>query len=140
MSVARRRELVAPDHALPVVRQCELLSISRSVRRMRPDYSWGDVVRVLNRAGAKWTTDKLRLTVRRLTEERIIEQGLLDRAPRRSASERQMRLVYAIATAAPEKTLEQIAAQLEAMRERTPRGGTRWHASGVKALLDRARS
>jgi putative transposase len=30
MSVARRRELVAPDHALPVVRQCELLSISRS--------------------------------------------------------------------------------------------------------------
>jgi putative transposase len=30
MSVARRRELVAPDHDLPVVRQCELLSISRS--------------------------------------------------------------------------------------------------------------
>ena len=30
MSVARRRELVARDYALPVVRQCELLSISRS--------------------------------------------------------------------------------------------------------------
>jgi putative transposase len=30
MSVARRRELVAPDHVLPVVRQCQLLSISRS--------------------------------------------------------------------------------------------------------------
>ncbi len=30
MSVARRRELFAPAHALPVVRQCELLSISRS--------------------------------------------------------------------------------------------------------------
>ncbi len=30
MSVARRRELVARDYALPVVRQCELLSIGRS--------------------------------------------------------------------------------------------------------------
>jgi hypothetical protein len=25
--------------------------------------------------------------------------------------------------------------QLEAMRERTPRGGTRWHPSSVKHLL-----
>jgi putative transposase len=30
MSVARRRERVVPDHALSVVRQCELLSIGRS--------------------------------------------------------------------------------------------------------------
>src|ERR1700692_4967431 len=29
-------------------------------------------------------------------------------------------------------------AQLEAMRERTPRGGTRWHPSSVKHLLGRA--
>jgi hypothetical protein len=48
-------------------------------------------------------------------------------------------LVHAIATAAPDKTLAQIAARLEAMRERTPRGGNRWHASSVKNLLDRAR-
>jgi len=34
--------------------------------------------------------------------------------------------------------LQQIAAQLEAMRERTPRGGTRWHPSSVKHLLARA--
>ena len=31
-----------------------------------------------------------------------------------------------------------VAAQLEAMHERTPRGGTRWHPSSVKYLLDRA--
>jgi hypothetical protein len=34
--------------------------------------------------------------------------------------------------------LQQIAAQLEAMRERTPRGGTRWHRSSVQQLLAKA--
>jgi hypothetical protein len=34
--------------------------------------------------------------------------------------------------------LQQIAAQLEAMRERTPRGGTRWHRSSVRQLLAKA--
>jgi hypothetical protein len=47
-------------------------------------------------------------------------------------------LVAGIAAAAPEWTLQQIAAQLEAMRERTPRGGTRWHPPSVRNLLKRA--
>jgi len=34
--------------------------------------------------------------------------------------------------------LQQIASQLEAMRERTPRGGTRWHRSSVQQLLAKA--
>ena len=34
--------------------------------------------------------------------------------------------------------MQQTASQLEAMRERTPRGGTRWHASSVRHLLQRA--
>jgi hypothetical protein len=34
--------------------------------------------------------------------------------------------------------LQQVAAQLEAMRERTPRGGTRWHRSSVQQLLAKA--
>ena len=38
--------------------------------------------------------------------------------------------------AAPAHTLQQILAQLEAMHERTPRGGTRWHFSSVKQLAD----
>ncbi len=49
-----------------------------------------------------------------------------------------MRLVAAIRAAAPDRTLAQVAAQLEAMRERTPRGGTRWHPSSVRHLLLRA--
>jgi hypothetical protein len=62
----------------------------------------------------------------------------LDRAPRQPGDDRLIRLVAGIAAAAPDRTLQQIAAQLEAMRERTPRGGTRWHPSSVKHLLTRA--
>src|SRR5580692_7569472 len=51
---------------------------------------------------------------------------------------RLVRLVAGIKAAAPDRTLQQIAAQLEAMRERTSRGETRWHPSSVKHLLARA--
>lgn len=50
-----------------------------------------------------------------------------------------MTLVAGIAIADPELSLRAIASQLEAMRERTPRGGWQWAASSVKHLLDRAR-
>jgi hypothetical protein len=59
---------------------------------------------------------------------------LLDRAPRQQSDDRLIRLVAGV-VAAPDRTLQQIAAQLEAMRERTPSGGTRWHPSSVKHLL-----
>jgi DNA invertase Pin-like site-specific DNA recombinase len=110
-----------------------------TVRRMRPDQPWGDVVRVLNREqAAQWTVERLRRTVRRLVGEGIIEPSLLGRARAQASDDRLMRLVAGIKAAAPERTLQQIAAQLEAMRERTPRGGTRWHPSSVKHLLDQA--
>ena len=110
-----------------------------TVRRMRPAQPWGDVVRVLNRTTAStWTVERLRRTVRRLVSEGIVEAKLLDRAPRQPGDDRLIRLVAGIAAAAPDRTLQQIAAQLEAMRERTPRGGTRWHPSSVKHLLARA--
>ena len=106
---------------------------------MRPTQPWGDVVRVLNRNGeAKWTTERLRRTVRRLVAEKIVEPDLLERAPRQPADDRLVVLVAGIAAAAPDRTLQQIAAQLEAMHERTSRGGTRWHPSSVKHLLDQA--
>jgi hypothetical protein len=111
------------------------------VRQMRPDQPWGDVVRVLNRAPgntAPWTVERLRRSVRRLADEGIVERHLLDRAPPQRGDDRLIRLVANIKAAAPDRTLQQIAAQLETMRERTPRGGTRWHASSVKHLLTRA--
>jgi hypothetical protein len=98
------------------------------------------VVRVLNRGqvGRAWTVERLRRTVKRLVAEGIVEADLLSRARPQSGDDRLLRLVAGIKAAAPERTLQQIAAQLEAMRERTPRGGTRWHASSVKHLLARA--
>jgi DNA invertase Pin-like site-specific DNA recombinase len=110
-----------------------------TVRQMRPDQPWGDVVRVLNRGpSASWTVERLRRTVQRLADEGIVEASLLDRARPQQSDNRLIRLVAGIKAAAPDRTLQQIAAQLEAMRERTPRGGTRWHPSSVKHLLGRA--
>jgi hypothetical protein len=110
-----------------------------TVRRMRPGQPWGDVVRVLNRCGAAtWTAERLRRTVRRLVSEGIVEAHLLDRARPQNGDDRLLRLVAGIAAAAPDRTLQQIASQLEAMRERTPRGGTRWHPSSIRHLLGRA--
>ena len=107
-----------------------------TVRRMRPGQPWGDVVRVLNRTtDGSWTAERLRRTVRLLVTEGIVEASLIGRAPRQPGDDRLVRLVAGIAAAAPDRTLQQIAAQLEAMRERTPRGGTRWHPSSVRHLL-----
>jgi DNA invertase Pin-like site-specific DNA recombinase len=111
-----------------------------TVRRMRPAQPWGDVVRVLNRTGqTRWSAERLRRAVRRLTKEGIVEAGLLARAPPQTADNRLVVLIGGIAAAAPDMTLHQIAAQLEHMRERTPRSGTRWHPSSVRNLLCRAR-
>ncbi|WP_208113906.1 hypothetical protein [Phyllobacterium brassicacearum] len=50
-----------------------------------------------------------------------------------------MSLITGIANANPELALRDIASQLEAMHERTPRGSSTWAASSVKNLLDRAK-
>ncbi len=110
-----------------------------TVRRMRPDQPWGDVVRVLNQnSTADWTPERLRRIVQRLAAEGIVEAELLERAKPQQGADRLVRLVAGIAVAAPNRTLQQIAAQLEAMKERTPRGGTRWHPSSVRHLLGKA--
>jgi DNA invertase Pin-like site-specific DNA recombinase len=109
------------------------------VRRMRPQHSWDDVVRLLNHRGQSWTIEKLRRAVHRLVRERMAEPELLQRSPRRPPEDRLMTLVAGIAIADPDLSLREIAAQLERMRERTPRGGRQWAASSVKSLLDQAR-
>jgi hypothetical protein len=95
-------------------------------------------VRVLNQQpGLTWTVE-LRRTVRRLAVEGIVAASLLDRARPQRGPARLVRLVAGIRTASPDWTSQQIAAQLEAMRERTPRGGTRWHGSSFQQLLAKA--
>ena len=58
--------------------------------------------------------------------------------PRPAARRCDDRLVAGIKAAAPDRTPRQIAAQLEAMCEHTPRRGTRWHPSSVKHLPGQA--
>ncbi|MBS7701520.1 recombinase family protein [Chelatococcus sp. YT9] len=130
-SEARRRVyvgdlIVSASNWLPVV------------RRMRPQHNWDEVVRVLNHRGQNWTVEKLRRAVHRLVSEKMAEAHLIQRSPRRPPEDRLMTLVAGIAIADPDLSLRDIAAQLERMRERAPRGGRQWAASSVKALLDRA--
>ncbi len=96
-----------------------------TVRRMRPDQPWGDVVRVLNRgqdaSSAKpgvraWTVERLRRTVKRLATEGIVDAALLGCARQQRGNDRLVRLVAGIKTAAPDRTLQRITSQLEAMR------------------------
>ncbi|KAB0267246.1 recombinase family protein [Microvirga brassicacearum] len=110
-----------------------------TVRRMRPAHTWGDVTRVLNGSGQEWTVERLRRAVGKMVSERMADASLLKRSPPRAQQERLMTLVAGIAMADPNLSLRGIAAQLERMRERTPRGGTQWSASSVKQQLDRAR-
>ena len=110
-----------------------------TVRLMRPASPWADVVRALNREGTvSWSVERLRRAVGHAVREHLAEPSLLQRAPRRPASDRLMLLVAGIAMANPDLSLRAIASQLQTMRERTPRGGQTWAASSVKHLLDQA--
>lgn len=131
-------------------RQLYLLELTRTaeewlptVRRLRPARSWAAVTRAVNAKlppGRHWTAERLRRAVRAFVEEGLAERALLDTAPPMRGDDRLMVLVAGIARANPKLSLRAIGAQLEAMRETTPRGGRSWAAASVKNLLDRART
>lgn len=110
-----------------------------TVKRLRPSHTWDDVVRFLNARGQDWTVERLRRAIRKLISQRMADPALLKRSPPRSSDDRLMTLIAGIAMADPDLSLREIAGQLERMRERTPRGGTKWNASSVKQQLDRAK-
>ena len=115
-----------------------------AVKRMRPDHSWDDIVRTLNAGQLSskqpWTSAKLRRAVHRLIKEKLASPHLVQPMPQRVTENRLLNLIAGISIANRRLTLKQIATQLEAMHERTPRGGVRWSPSSVKHLLDRARA
>ncbi|WP_445504285.1 recombinase family protein [Microvirga sp. G4-2] len=131
--IARAREKVYLDELIASADQW-----MPTVRRMRPHHPWEDVVRVLGDRGQSWTVARLRRAVGKLVSQRMAAPILLKPAPRKSPEDRLMTLIAGIAMADPDLSLREIAAQLERMRERTPRGGTKWSASSVKQQLDRA--
>src|SRR5215218_7877892 len=110
-----------------------------TVRRMRPQHPWEDVIRALAHNGQSWTVARLRRAVGKLVAQHMADPALLRPAPRKNPEDRLMALIAGIAMTDPSLSLRQIGAQLERMRERTPRGGLIWSASSVKKQLDRAR-
>ncbi|MDQ0562999.1 DNA invertase Pin-like site-specific DNA recombinase [Rhizobium mesoamericanum] len=109
-----------------------------TVRRMRPDHTWDDIARVLKQRGLDWTPERLRRAVKWMVAERMADPALLKKSPPRLPEDRLMTLVAGIHSSNPDLTLREIAAQLERLHERTPRGGSKWSPSSVKNLIDRA--
>lgn len=110
-----------------------------TVKRMRPTHSWEDVVRVLNARGHNGLRSAFAELFGSSYPSTWRIRRLLKKSPPRPSDDRLMALVAGIAMADPELSLRDIAAQLEHMRERTPRGGSKWNASSVKQQIDRAR-
>ncbi|TVS02601.1 MAG: recombinase family protein [Rhodobacteraceae bacterium] len=111
------------------------------VRRLRPDLAWQDVLSVINGPlpeARRWTQGRLLRAVRAYVRDGFLPETVLDRAGMRTRDDRLPALVAAIRGADPSITLQAICARLEAMREPTPRGRSRWQPSSVKMLLDRA--
>lgn len=109
-----------------------------TVRRMRPDHTWDDIARMLQQRGLDWTPERLRRAVKWLVSEHMADASLLKKSPARLPEDRLMTLVAGIHASNPDLTLRQIGLQLEQLRERTPRGGSKWSPSSVKNLIDRA--
>lgn len=109
-----------------------------TVRQLRPQHSWDNVVRVLNLKGNDWTVERLRRAVHRMVREELADPELLTRSPRRAPEDHLMKLVAAIAIADPGLSLRDIAAQLDEMGERPAHGGRKWQPSSVRHLLDEA--
>ena len=122
------------EHWLPIVKD------------MQPGHRWQDVVRVLNAKRERpngpplplWSVERLKRAVKRFIAEGLADPALLLPASRKFSSERLVTLVVGVKRANPELTLAQIGAQLEAMYERTPRGGTALVPFLGQRLLDRA--
>lgn len=105
---------------------------------MRPASPWPDVCAVLAQAGTQWSEERLRRAARRCVRQGLAPASILDRSERRAPDDRTMQLVCAIRLASPAMSVRQIGAQLEAMKERTVRGGAAWSPSSVFMLLQRA--
>ena len=111
------------------------------VRRLRPDMPWEDVLRIVNAPlppDRRWTQSRLLRAVKAYVRDGFLPEAVLGRARRRDSDDRLPAIVAAIRGADPDITLQAICDRLEAMRERTPRGRSKWQPSSVRMLLDRA--
>ena len=88
--------------------------------------------------GRHWTQSRLLRAVKAYVRDGFLPAELLGRAGHRETDDRLPAIVAAIKGADPQITLQAICNRQECMRERTPRGRTRWQPSSVRMLLERA--
>jgi DNA invertase Pin-like site-specific DNA recombinase len=113
-----------------------------AVRQFRPRLPWEDVARIVNSRhpdATPWTVERLRRASSRFVRDGLLDPVVLDRAPPARKDDRILAIIAGIKGSAPEMTLKEIAARLEAMREPTPRGRSKWAISSVAHFLERAR-
>ena len=113
------------------------------VRRLRPEMAWEDVLRIVNAPlphTRRWTQARLLRAVKAYVRDGFLPATVLGRANRRDTDDRLPAIIAAIKGADPDITLQAICDRLEAMRERTPRGRTKWQPSSVKMMMNRAES
>jgi DNA invertase Pin-like site-specific DNA recombinase len=110
------------------------------VASMRPLSTWEDTLAVVNQRipGAPWSEERLRRGARRCVEQGLLDRSVLDRAERKPPDSRLMMLLAGIAMANPSLSYRDIARQMQAMKERSPRGGAQWSPSSVHNMLARA--
>ena len=120
----KRRILAGADEWLPFVLE------------VRPAMNWKDVARyVTERAGDKWTPERLRRTIMLLVSEGHVDKAVLDRAPLPSSTPARDHLIQVVKALVRNRTLAAVASELEKMGMRTLTGKTRWYPSSVAALL-----
>ena len=120
------------------------------VRRLRPGTPWPEVTEAINatlpRGRRPFTKERLVRALRLLVAERLVEEGLLNPAPRRQprrgalARSRAVEVAAALTAGRPGMTLAELGAELARLRHAPPGGGPTWAPSSLKALLDRARA
>ena len=105
--------------------------------------AWEDVLRIINGPlpeARRWTQSRLLRAVNAYVRDGFLPKTVLRRAGRRENDDRLPSIVAGIKGAGPDITLQGICVRLEAMRERTPRGRSKWEPSSVRMILDRAKT
>ena len=113
------------------------------VRRLRPGLPWEDVLRIVNsglpREVQPWSLPRLIRAAKTFVREGLLPETILSRATSSDKDDRLPAIVAGIKGADPEMPLQAICDRLETMRERTPRGRSKWEPSSVKMILERAK-
>lgn len=86
-----------------------------------------------------WSLPRLIRAAKTFVRESLLPDTILSRASASDMDDRLPAIVAGIKGADPTMTLQAICDRLETMRERTPRGRSKWEPSSVKMILERAK-